>query len=179
MVTINFDLTASGGAEASARFAKLRINHFGKWVRRPRRGCSAASTPPTFVWAFERGGGPLAVHWLVHIPKARFAEFERRLHAWVVSVAGDLQSPRAIHVQPAATPRSASKYLLKGIDPAYAAFYGINHEPQGIIEGKRSGMSRNIGPAVKKRLRAGGEYRVARWSRPFPQTPRSSPVARA
>jgi hypothetical protein len=168
LVTLNFELTECVGDDASRRFARLRTNYFGKWATRPPRGSHAPGTPPTFVWSLERGGGHLAAHWLVHVPPGRFREFEARLPSWLIAVAGELLSPRAIHVRPAPTPRSASKYLLKGIDPAYAAFYGINHVPQGIVAGRRSGMSRNLGPTVKRRLRENGEYRVARWSRPFP-----------
>lgn len=167
-VTINFSLTESAGRDASFQFARLRKDYFGKWVTRPAVGSAFSPVPPTFVWAFEHGGGHLAVHWLVHVPPGRFTEFGLRLSSWVEVVAGKAVSPRTINVKPATTPRGACKYMLKGIDPAYASFYGIDHSPQGRVDGRRSGMSRNLGPAVKRRLQELGEYRVARWARPFP-----------
>jgi len=170
-VTVNFELTGCGGTGASARFAKLRNNYFGKWARRPQAQHRAIAVPPTYVWVIERGGGQLAAHWLLHVPPNRFDAFEACLPAWIAAVAGEVLAPNAIHVRPAPTPRAASKYMLKGIDPAYAAFYGVRHEPQGIVRGRRSGMSRNLGPSVKRRLRERGEYRVARWPRSFPNRP--------
>src|SRR6185437_11525874 len=89
-VTINLDLTASGAKDASASFAKLRNNHFGKWIRRPHNERRAVAVAPTYVWVLERGGGQIAVHWLVHVPSARFAEFSECLPRWTTAVAGAL-----------------------------------------------------------------------------------------
>jgi hypothetical protein len=48
--------------------------------------------------------------------------------------------------------------MLKGLHPGIAPFYGVEHEYQGWVRGKRSGFSRNIGPTQKRRLRESGKY---------------------
>ncbi|SDR59313.1 hypothetical protein SAMN05519103_06389 [Rhizobiales bacterium GAS113] len=48
--------------------------------------------------------------------------------------------------------KGSGKYLLKGTNPVYAGWYGVNHVYQGIVHGKRSGFSRSLGPTVRKRL---------------------------
>lgn len=93
-------------------------------------------------------------------------EFLERIQDWMDAAAGQPVADDAVHVIRADTPKALSKYLLKGIDPMYAAFYRVRHEPQGLVGGKRSGFSRNLGPSVKRRLRDEGRYRHARRMSP-------------
>jgi len=44
-------------------------------------------------------------------------------------------------------------YLSKGLDPHLARLWKIHSKPQGVILGPRSGISRNIGPAVRAPLK--------------------------
>jgi len=153
-VTLNFGHTSCPEALASRQFERLRDNHFGPWLR---RGGQGPGGPPTFVWVIENGGGCLAIHWLVHIPPGRLADFKKRLPKWLTTVAGAVRCASAVHVRHAPTPAGAGKYMVKGIDPAYAAFYRIRSVPQGAVTGKRSGFSRCLGPTVRRRLQDGGQ----------------------
>jgi len=65
-------------------------------------------------------------------------------------------------------PIGAGRYMMKGINPAYAACFGIRHEPQGIVYGKRSGTSTNLGATAKKKLRGTGKYPPAKRWKPVP-----------
>ena len=107
-----------------------------------------------FVWVIENGGGHLAAHWLVHVPDSRRADFEARLLGWVSKETGvaDIEGT-ALDVKFARTPLGAGKYMMKGIDPAFAAFYGITHVPQGQVHGKRCGFSQSLGPSSCRRER--------------------------
>jgi hypothetical protein len=91
--------------------------------------------------------GPVAAHWLVHVPLRRLSVFRGRLPIWVEKAAGPITAPNTIDVRPAPTPLGCRKYMLKGIDPAYAPLYKIDHIPQGSIQGKRFGFSLSIGPS--------------------------------
>lgn len=168
LVTIH--LTSCPPEEASARFAKLRSNLFGKWISRPLNRGAVPACPPTFVWVIENESKILHAHWLLHIPAGRVKEFTRKLPVWVESVTGSAPYAGGIHIHLADTPEGAGKYMQKGIDPFWGKVYRINFSDQGPVHGKRSGYSRNIGPTAKKRLRDAGQYRKAqkwvpgRWS---------------
>ena len=139
---------------------------FGRWIKRPPVSSIAKPAPPTFVWVIERplGGQHVDCHWLLHVPAARQKDFERKLPAWLSSVAGDIiNETAAIHVQDAYAPRGAGKYMLKGMHPSWAAHYDIDFEPQAEIYCRRSGFTKNIGPTQKRRLIATGKH-------PKPQT---------
>lgn len=156
------------------RFEKMRAARFGPWVRRPSRRSGAKPTAPTHVWVIEAAGGVIGVHWLVHIPRGRLDDFTARLPAWMEDITGGPIEAGAIDVRPAKNPRGAGRYMLKGTDPVWAAFYGANHQAQGAVTGKRSGYSRNLGPTAKARLRAAGKYRRARFSSPLPNVDRAA-----
>lgn len=152
LVTISFRHTTCDPKEASARFARLRENYFGPWLRRPSRLDKGATTcPPTFVWVLEAEGG-IAAHWLVHLPPNRVADFTVKLPRWVRKAIGDLTcEASAIDIREAYNPQGCRGYLLKGIDPVFADFYKVRHVPQGAVIGKRSGFSRNLGPKARQR----------------------------
>lgn len=149
--TLNFSLTACPSRNVSAAFQKLRTNYFGKWARRPAKKSGAHPFVPTYVWVIEAAGDQVAVHWLVYLPTDRVADFHVRLPTWFTAIAGKLEHG-ATHVMKAPTPRGAAAYMLKGTDPIYARFYSYGHTPQGLVHGKRSGFSLNLGPSVKRAL---------------------------
>lgn len=155
-ITINFSRTNCRPEEVSACFARIRIT-FGFWVRRPSRNSNLPAAQPTYAWTIEAVGN-MAVHMLVHIPDGRAADLTDRLYRWLEKVTGGVHDASAIHVEPAYNPVGARRYMMKGIDPHYAAFYGIDAVPQGTVQGRRSGFSRNVGPTVRRRLISEGRY---------------------
>ncbi|HXC55562.1 MAG TPA: hypothetical protein VNU97_09715 [Rhizomicrobium sp.] len=154
-VTVNFRLTACLSDHESAAFEKLRRNHFTPWIRRNKK---VGSISPTYIWVLERPNDAVGLHWALHLPDALIDEFGKLFPKWLESVGAGAVTSNAIKIGPANTPRSLGLYLLKGMDPIYAALYGVNHIPQGVIFGKRSGFSRNAGPSAKKRMRAERRY---------------------
>jgi hypothetical protein len=159
-VSFNFAHTTCIPGQTTKAFQLLR-RKFSKWVTRPPVKSGYDSAPATFVWVLERPPHRehFNSHWLVHVPKVRLAEFNRKLPTWLSAVAGDINDvSAAIDVRNAPTPRGAGKYMLKGMHPGWAKHYDIRHQPQGVIEGRRSGFTKNIGPTKKRILRALDKY---------------------
>ncbi len=183
-VTVNFSMTACEVEKVSEAFARLRNSRFSHWARRPSRRSGAAPFKPAFIWVIEAGGGVTAAHWLVSIPPERRADFEKKLAKWIDAVAGG-SFRSTINIKDAPNPRGVGRYILKGMDPAWAAMFGIRFKDQGKVYGRRCGYSLNLGPTVKRKLREDGQYRQAsRWKRlpPLPasvkvpaRTPRTTP----
>lgn len=159
-VTINLSEAGVAPEQASEIFAKLRDAKFSPWMRRPPRNSGHTKARPTFAWVLENGGNVIAAHWLVHLPEGRVTDFRERLPSWLGAVTGTAAQAVApvIHMRPAYRPRGARKYMLKGIEPGIAPFYGIRPEDQGAVDGKRAGVSQSLGPTVKRRLREEGRY---------------------
>ena len=61
-------------------------------------------------------------------------------------------SPGAIDINKAYNPHGARKYMLKGLDTAFAALYGNYASPQGEIYGKRLGFSASLAPASARNM---------------------------
>lgn len=167
-VTINFAHTRCPSQLVSQQFEKLRDNFFCPWLRRSKRQ-KARAKPPAYVWVVENAGGCLNVHWLAHIPKGRVRDFRKRLVDWLAAVAGEVSCTSAIHIRYAPRPLGAGKYMLKGMDPIYAPFFCIQHIPQGVVHGKRSGFSRGLGPTVRRKIQATGLLPAKRRFRAWPQ----------
>jgi hypothetical protein len=166
LVTFNFARTACPDHLVSRQFQKLRDNHFGKWLARKGK---SQPRPPCFVWSIENSGGCLNVHWLVRIPEGRVHDFRSRLHTWLEAVSGEVACTTAIHVRHAPAPQGAVKYMSKGIDPLYAPFFRIRHVPQGLVHGKRAGISRSLGSTARRRLQEAGQLQnTPRRFRTFP-----------
>jgi hypothetical protein len=154
--TITFSLTECPPDEVSWAFRKLLSNRYAHWARR------VTKRSPTHVWAIEAAADTIEVHWLVHVPVEHQAEFRRRLMDWTIGVTGGVRAQRAIKTKPVNNLVGIRQYILKGMDAAFAADYGVRHQPQGAVYGKRAGTSQNLGPAAKRRLRETGAYPKAK-----------------
>ena len=164
MVTVNF--TELGAAtQASKLFRRLLAQRFAPWLRRsaPVR----TRPPPTYVWTLENTATTTAAHWLVHIPKGVERVFAAKLSAWLESLSGNKPQGRTIQIKRVYNLIGARRYVLKGVNPAWAGHLGVRPSDQGVINGKRSGFSRNLGPAARK---AGG-YKPRRYGYPGPISP--------
>lgn len=164
-VTINFTLLGVAPQDATFLFKKMRSSRFTKWVSRPRKGCGTAA-PPTDYHGFEnrRGDevyrqiGPglphnIHTHWSMHIPNKRHNDFTAELHRWVDEMAGTRDWPaNALKIEDLTFGQPA-KYLNKGAKRDVALRYGATPDKiceQGMIIGRRTGTSRNIGPARRR-----------------------------
>jgi hypothetical protein len=151
-VTINFAHTACTLGDESGALCELITRCFAPWWRRPsRKHGSAAPGHYAYAWVMEAGGGHTAAHWALHMPDARLDDFLTRLPTWLEAVTGGEFNGQALHHESAYNPRGLRLYMLKGVDPTYAAFCKIEHKPQGEVTGKRSGFSRSLGPTARQR----------------------------
>lgn len=159
-VTINFAHTDCPPDLVSAAFERLRDNHFSPWlyylsIHRPNLG------HPTHVWVIESARGMahalpasnhmVHVHWLLHLPLGLDTEFVIRLPNWLATVVpGPHFDPvNAIDVKNVYDLPRLQRYMLKGLDPRCAPVFGVKARSQGIIVGKRCGVSRSLGPAAR------------------------------
>jgi hypothetical protein len=155
-ITINFDLTECLPRGASHAFRKLLTQRFAPWLR--RSAGIKEQIPPTYVWTIEAAGGQTALHWLVHLPQQIHSAFDRRLSDWLATLTGASIEAGAIKIKPIHNIVGLRRYVLKGTEPVWAKHLGVRPVSQGVVIGKRSGFSRNLGPAARQR----GGYRPRR-----------------
>jgi hypothetical protein len=113
---------------------------------------------PMYVYAFQNvrddvpfmsvGSGQdhnVEVQWAVHIPVWLLSDFESDLSDWVDYVTGGITDPQTIVTIEQRDMRGTRAHLLKGADPTWCSAHGIVSEPKGVIAGRRTGTSPNIG----------------------------------
>ncbi len=149
-VTISFAHIECSADEISDRFSVLRGQRFSPWINRPPTNSGLARSKPAFLWVIENAGC-MNVHWLVHVPVERRCEFELKLAHWIETMFGPMGHETAIDVQQVYNPYGCRKYMLKGLDPHIARFYGIDPEDQGRVTGKRCGVSVSLGPTQARK----------------------------
>jgi hypothetical protein len=82
--------------------------------------------------------------------KSLRAKFGAKLPQWLTHVTGTAHcAESAVHVQPIKDLPGLERYVLKGMDPRYAPRYRVRHVPQGVVYGKRCGVSKSLGPASR------------------------------
>jgi hypothetical protein len=152
-------------AAAATVFRRVRYKYCDWLNYRRRQG--HALPPPAYVFTFENTGSLPHVNWVLHVPNGFRAEFERKLPGWVRRVQGacgsfDVRCKPVTH-----TPKSLAKYIVKGTDPAFVDhFYpSAVHAPQGIVYGKRAGVSPALGKTARELVgfRPGPRPRVRPW----------------
>jgi hypothetical protein len=151
-VDLNYGLTGSHEEDMSAAFRWLLKSRFVKWHNRHPRNIEKA--PATYAWVAEGLPNKHGIHWLLALPSGTRQEFERLLPSWLERTAGPIISPDAILVKDAWNARRKADYMLKGLSPAHAARFGVDHVAQGVVFGKRCGYSENLGPTAIARQKA-------------------------
>lgn len=170
-ITANLQNAGCPAERASERFRHEVLAPFRKWVTRPGLGAGWALAPATYAWVLENTAiVGVHVHWAVHIPAGGEAAFLAALKGWLQTACGGTLREIDLDVTDVHNARGLSLYMLKGGLPVVADFFKAAHEPQGVIVGKRSGTSLNIGASVKRDLRAVGLYPHAqrRFAAPRP-----------
>jgi hypothetical protein len=147
-VTINFTCAGCGEDRASELLRKMIGQRFAPWLRRS----AGVEVAPTYVWTMEAAGGQMAAHILIHMPPKLASTFEEMLRRWLGGLLGaDRLDPAVICIRPIYNLIGARRYALKGVNPVWAAHLGVSPVDQGVVIGKRSGFSRNLGPKARKR----------------------------
>lgn len=177
-LTIHWAYTNAGDDPHGNRFAKIREG-LDKWLR--RHGIVF-----TACWCRERQCGGLSdvvhCHLLFYLPVeyrtgARLCQVEAAI-ARLVELHGngywaEQVIKLVIHDTP---PYPDGKYLIKGGGLQVWKKFGVRKEHrrlQGLIHGKRCGITENIGPALRKRWRAQQKATI------FPPARQSSAVLQA
>ncbi len=155
-VTINYSLSESG----IDNFDKLRNERFCRWLRTRSEKIGRKIIPS---YKYVREG--LHVHWVVHIPDELYEEFCDLVPRWVTSLDDKAklqrkssknhhQSPKGcVDIQKVRSSLAVRRYMLKGINPEHAGRFGIrNPEPQGVVYGRRSGVSRSLCQSARKKM---------------------------
>jgi len=162
--TINFAVLGISPREAGKVFQKLRNERFAPWCRRG----SHKRFQPTYTFGFENTRDGLVysdpdgdehnthVHWTLHIPPRLYERFEAVLYEWLGEIAGRKDWPdNALRVSPKTFDCKPANYPIKGASRAVAEQYGVKPEkitPQGVVIGKRTGTSTNLGPSARRAL---------------------------
>lgn len=154
-ITINYDLTITG----VDLFDELRNERVCQWLR-TRGKALGVKFEPTYLFVREAGH----VHWCLHVPEPLIPEFLDLLPRWVTSLEHKGSETRIRAVNHAPAPKgvvdvrriynspSLCKYMLKGIESEHAARFGVKDvSDQGLVVGRRTGCSRNIGRTARKR----------------------------
>jgi hypothetical protein len=149
MVTINFSQLGICSKEVSAVFQKIISQRFSPWLRRNPQ--TVTTIPPTYVWTLEAANKQDAVHWVLHVPPTMSGEFTTAIKSWVREIATENPCGQAVKIDPVKNIVGLKRYILKGTEPHYAKMIQIEPVDQGIVFGKRSGFSRNLGPMARKR----------------------------
>jgi hypothetical protein len=115
---------------------------------------------PTYVWVLERPNPACTPHiqFLINIPRQNKSGLEKALRDWLSSKLSFQLGKKAIKFELIDNIVGAKMYILKGMDPLFADIFKIEYECQGIINGKRAGYTNNIGPHIKRKLSAEGQY---------------------
>jgi hypothetical protein len=151
-VTINFTSGGCSAELAAQMLQKMISQRFAPWLRRTAK----VRIPLSYVWTLEAAGNQMAAHLLVHMPSPLMKEFDARLREWLKGLF-DVEhlDPSALHIRDVGNVVGVRRYMLKGIDPAWGPHLQVQPVPQGLVVGKRSGFSRNLGPEARRR----GGYR--------------------
>jgi len=72
-----------------------------------------------------------------------------RLHGWLDAISGALCPAGAVDIRLIDNTKGLRRYGMKGVQEAWAGHFGVIHEPQGLIIGRRSGTSANLGRTAR------------------------------
>jgi len=156
-VTINFAHTCCTSNDGLRAFRELRNNRFGKWVTRARKRAAWKPTQAAYVWVIENPDDLTHVHWAVHIPAGAEEEFERLMPKWLKAVTGGPYEEEALKIRTIHNASCLALYMLKGADKGYTTYANIRHEPQGWVDGRRSGVAHALNRTARKAAGINGQ----------------------
>jgi hypothetical protein len=135
----------SGTVDDRTRFARWQ-ERLSKWAR--RHGFPLAMIRTREVGKY---GSP-HTHVLLHVPPqlTQNGTFQRALERSLEPEGGPIHN-KAILIQPAYRPQGKLLYNLKGTDPKHASDFCIRPADQGILSGKRAGVTQNLGPGARRK----------------------------
>jgi hypothetical protein len=161
-ITINFHVLDIDNFRAGDIFTELKARIARWWAYQRKKNSSLRTL--VGVHSHSNPNGSRHVHWLTHIPDHLRADFELTVDARLRKILGIASlPPTALHIGPVGAPGMLAKYVLRGIDPAYADYLHIRHEDEGLVMGRRTGVSRAISLAARKKADWTRRQSPRRW----------------
>jgi hypothetical protein len=138
-------------------FITAFFHHAGDWIR---ENCGQ---PICYLWVIENppfidGKGGLHFHALLHIPDELWDRFKILQRRWLRLSGGKPKSgglvstPLEFYGEDPADYLDhglfgVTRYIFKGLHPDLCPSYGIDHDPQGWVSGKRFGYAEVLSPS--------------------------------
>lgn len=149
LITINFSDLGISPDEAGAFFRILRQRVTRWWTYERKKSRPFGAFDALAVHEHPEGG-PRHVHWFVRAPEGARLELEaivcNRLQKLTrLDCLGD-----AIDFTDVTHPGGMAKYVLKGVDPAFADYFHMDAIDQGEIIGRRIFVSRSVGRSARE-----------------------------
>lgn len=149
-IVINFD--SESESCSGAIFQAIR-HKYRDWLNRRTKQVYGIALPPMYVYTHENPDGHAHCNWVVHVPPALQAEFDKKRVKWIERAHRNVRryDVKAKPVDPK-TAKSLCKYIIKGIDALYVKYLHLEGyaAPQGRVWGRRAGTS----PALSRAARA-------------------------
>ena len=102
---------------------------------------------------------------MVYITPDQALHFAGSLRKWLTKINDGHPIPNdAVKIQKIDNAEGLKKYLAKGTEPHFARFCRIRQQETGAVHGRKSGVSRNLGPAEwmpRKAAWKAARYRAA------------------
>jgi len=149
-ITINFRHLGIDEYEAGKLNAQLRT-WAGLWLKRPKKNDRYKSTPLTIMWVIENSRD-IGVHWALHLPYGAKRKFVADLKIKIDKIYPGLRLSNTVRVDRIYNILGLRKYFLKGMDVKVGELFRVRTSPQGVVYGKRFGVSQNIGPSASAAL---------------------------
>ena len=149
-VTISFIELGIDDTEAGTIFQAFQ-GRVGRWWAYQRDDKGRDLGPLMGVHSHANPAGSRHVDWLTHVPPEALPDFRAVLKNRLQKLTGRIDLGDALHIQTIDTPGSLAKYIFRGIDPAYAAYLHIEAANEGLVSGRRTGASRAISRAARRR----------------------------
>jgi hypothetical protein len=161
-VVINFRETSKASAVTIFADIRHRYRDWLYYIRKTRPDIVGAE--PIYVYTLENPSDNPHANWTLHVPPQLQKEFERKLPRWIEKAQGACGTADC-HIEPVnlSYAKVLAKYIVKGTEPEFTAHFFLEKydREQGIIYGKRAGVSQAIGRAV--RAEAGFRPRRSRY----------------
>ena len=139
-------------------FTTSLTKYYADWLR------THSGSSPIRVWLLENKSG-IHLHLLLHVPPYLVNAFTRHNQRWV-NLSGVAPSRGVAKCKPIyfSDPSDSDadylqqgllglvQYLCKATEPSACTKFGIDHQPQGIICGKRASWSQALGKGCKSWL---------------------------
>jgi len=106
--------------------------------------------PPVATYTHANPAGSRHVDILMHLPETIRGTFIDAVDKRLRKLSGLDDIGDALHLQPAPTPGTLAKYVLRGIEPTYAASFHINPANEGQVACRRTGTSRIVGRTARQ-----------------------------